>query len=163
MDTAGVDRAVLVPPPLEGYRNDLALEAAHLHPDRFAVMGLFDINAAGARSQIATWRHQPGMLGFRLNFKTGVPPDDWLWAEAEQARLQIMKVYIKELHLGERAAERHPELKLVIDHLGIPRRTKDDKAFAHLGQILALAKHPNIAVKASSLPGSSSDSYPYRR
>src|SRR2546427_9155279 len=39
MKEAGVDRAVLVPPSWEGDRNDLALEAARLYPDRFAVMG----------------------------------------------------------------------------------------------------------------------------
>ena len=36
---AGVARVVIVPPSWEGDRNDLALEAARLHPDRFAVMG----------------------------------------------------------------------------------------------------------------------------
>jgi L-fuconolactonase len=39
MDAAGVDRVVIVPPSWEGERNDLALEAARLHPDRFAIMG----------------------------------------------------------------------------------------------------------------------------
>ncbi|MEA3157885.1 MAG: hypothetical protein QOK44_5474 [Betaproteobacteria bacterium] len=34
MDAAGVTRAVLVPPSMEGDRNDLVLEAARLHPDR---------------------------------------------------------------------------------------------------------------------------------
>ena len=38
MDAAGVDRVVIVPPSWEGERNDLALEAARLHPDRFAIM-----------------------------------------------------------------------------------------------------------------------------
>src|SRR5215831_12951462 len=41
MKEAGVDRAVIVPPSWEGERNDVALEAARLHPDRFAVMGRF--------------------------------------------------------------------------------------------------------------------------
>ncbi len=39
MDAAGVDRVVIVPPSWEGDRNDLALQAARLHPSRFAVMG----------------------------------------------------------------------------------------------------------------------------
>jgi hypothetical protein len=38
-DLAGVRRAVLVPPSWEGDRNDVALEAAGVYPDRFAVMG----------------------------------------------------------------------------------------------------------------------------
>ena len=39
MDGAGVDRVILVPPSWEGNRNDTSLEAARLHPSRFAVMG----------------------------------------------------------------------------------------------------------------------------
>src|SRR5271165_2390659 len=63
MDLAGVDRAVLVPASAHMKRNDLGLEAAGLHPDRFAVMGNLDIKAHDARGKIATWRQQPGMLG----------------------------------------------------------------------------------------------------
>jgi predicted TIM-barrel fold metal-dependent hydrolase len=57
MDAAGVDRAVIVPPSWEGDRNDLALEACRLHPQRFAIMGRLDVDPAneaalrhGARS-----------------------------------------------------------------------------------------------------------------
>jgi L-fuconolactonase len=39
MDAAGVARVVIVPPSWEGDRNDLALPAARLYPERFAVMG----------------------------------------------------------------------------------------------------------------------------
>ena len=39
MDAAGVDRVIIVPPSWEGERNDLALEAAPLHPTRCAIMG----------------------------------------------------------------------------------------------------------------------------
>ena len=112
MDLAGVQRAVIVPPSWEGEHNDVALEAARLHPDRFAVMGRLDLNAPGARGQIATWRRQPGMLGLR--FTTKDPMKDWLWAEAEAAGVPIMMGSTK---LAARATERHPELKLVIDHL----------------------------------------------
>ena len=39
MEAADVDHAIIVSPSWEGARNDLAMEAALLHPDRFAVMG----------------------------------------------------------------------------------------------------------------------------
>src|SRR5215211_1278739 len=39
MDEARVDRAVLIPPSWEGDYNDLVLDAAQTHPDRFAAMG----------------------------------------------------------------------------------------------------------------------------
>src|SRR5712691_5631662 len=45
MDAAGVDRAIIVPPAVVGFNNATALEAAAKYPRRFAVMGLFDLNA----------------------------------------------------------------------------------------------------------------------
>ena len=93
MDQAGVDAAILVPPSLEGDRNDLALAAAQKYRDRFAVMGRIDLAKPDARAALATWREQPGMLGLRLTFHR---PDtraqltdgtaDWLWPAAEAAR-----------------------------------------------------------------------------
>ena len=38
----------------------------------------------------------------------------------------------------------------------------DDAAFANLGEMLALAKYPNVAVKLSGAPSYSSEPYPYR-
>ena len=62
MDAAGVDRAIIVPPLWEGDRNDLAMEVALLHPDRFAVMGRLAIEWSESRSLIDTWT-TPGLLG----------------------------------------------------------------------------------------------------
>ena len=50
-------------------------------------------------------------------------------------------------------AERHPKLRLIIDHLGLVRSTQDDAAFADLDELLALAALPNVAVKATGAPG----------
>jgi predicted TIM-barrel fold metal-dependent hydrolase len=58
-------------------------------------------------------------------------------------------------------AARHPGVKFVIDHLALIR-TKDAAAFADLPKLLALARHPNVAAKASALPCFSSEPYPYR-
>ena len=58
-------------------------------------------------------------------------------------------------------AARHPGVKFVIDHLALIR-TKDAPAFADLPKLLALARHPNVAAKASALPCFSSEAYPYR-
>ena len=62
-----------------------------------------------------------------------------------------------------RIAERHPGLKLHIDHHGRGGgggSGKDDAAFANLGEMLALAKLPNVAVKLSGAPSYSSEPYP---
>lgn len=170
MKGAGVDRVVIVPPSWEGERNDLALAAAQAHPDRFAVMGRLDPEAPASRGSIATWREQPGMLGLRFTFHRPLLRPlltegrvDWLWPEAEKAGVPIMTLaQHSDLHLLDRVAERHPGLKLTIDHLGLTKG-KDDEAFREFDKLLALARRPNIAVKASCLPHYATDTYPYRR
>lgn len=170
MAAAGVDRVVIVPPSWEGDRNDVALAAARAHPDRFAVMGRLDPEAPGARSTIASWRKQPGMLGLRFTFhRPLLPPTltegrvDWLWPEAAKAGVPIMMLVPHSLsHLVDGIAERHPGLMLVMDHLGL-NRGKDEEAFAEFDKFIALAKRPNIAVKASCLPFFTADQYPFRK
>jgi predicted TIM-barrel fold metal-dependent hydrolase len=61
--------------------------------------------------------------------------------------------------IGEVAA-RHPGLPLVIDHLAMAAG-KDAEAFAGLDEVLALARYPNVAVKASALPCYTGEPYPF--
>ena len=51
----------------------------------------------------------------------------------------------------------------MIDHLAIGTDLRDDAAFADLPALLALARHPNVAVKASALPCYSTEPYPFPR
>ncbi len=169
MDAAGVERAVIVPPSWEGDRNDLGLEAARKHPGRFAVMGRLDPEAAGARAALGTWR-EPGMLGLRFSFHTPLLRQpfldggfDWVWGEAERLGLPVMVLLHQEyLHHLEPIARAHPNLKLVIDHLGLVNGERDAQAFRNLDQLLALASLPNVAAKASALPCYSDEAYPWR-
>lgn len=170
MDAAGVDRVVIVPPSWEGDRNDVALAAARAHPDRFAVMGRLDPEAPGVRGLVATWRKQPGMLGLRFTFhRPGLREPltegriDWLWGEAEKHGIPIMVLVSHALvYLIDRIAERHPGLKLVMDHCALTGDKKGEEAFREFDKLLAIAKRPNVAVKASALPCWAPDAYPYR-
>ena len=170
MDAAGVDRAVLVPPTLDCNRNDLVLEAARRHPRRFAVMGRLDISLPGTPGRVAKWRDQPGMLGFRFSFRDagsaaqlreGVM--DSFWSAAEAAGTPIMLMLTPdEVHVADGVAQRHPGLRLVIDHLALHFGKKGEAAFADIDRVVALAKRPNVAVKASAMPAYAADAYPYR-
>ncbi|MCW5604597.1 MAG: amidohydrolase [Burkholderiales bacterium] len=169
MDAAGVDRMVIVPPAWEGDRNDLALAAARAHPDRFAVMGRLDPDAPESRGVVAGWRDQPGMLGFRFSMTAPALRPlltegrlDWLWLEAEKHGIPVMAlVKHADVPLIDRVAERHPGLKLVMDHCALTTG-KDDEAFREFDKLLAIAKRPNVAVKVSCLPLYTSDGYPFR-
>ena len=169
MDLAKVRRMVLVPPSWEGDRNDMALEAARSYPDRFAVMGRLALGDPASRALVADWRKQPGMLGMRFTFHNehyrhfltdGTA--DWLWPAAEKAGVPLMVLVPGALDHLDRIAGRHPGLKLVIDHVGISVRGKAPKVFEELPAVCALARHPNIAVKASGMPSLSAEPYPFR-
>jgi len=169
MDEAGVRRVVIVPPSWEGDRNDLALEAARLEPDRFAVMGRLPLEKPESRGLIEHWKRQPGMLGARFTFHTSEQRPwltdgtaDWLWSAAERAQVPLMIHVPGSLAKVDPIAARHPGLKLVIDHLGRFSNLRDAEAFADLPLLLALARRPNVAVKASALPCLSTAPYPYR-
>jgi len=169
MAAAGVDRAVIVPPSWEGDRNDLALAAAKAHPDRFAVMGRPPPGRPNPHA-LDDWRKQPGMLGIRVTTAGAgsralfaEDAGDWLWAAAERNAIPAMVSCPGLLPDLGRLAERHPGMRFVIDHLALARDGKDAAAFADIDDLLALARRPNIAAKASALPRYSSEAYPYPR
>jgi L-fuconolactonase len=170
MNEAGVDRVVVVPPSWEGDRNDLAIDAAIEHPDRFATMGRLDPQDPQSRGLIRTWREQPGMLGLRFTFH--IPQlvtliteghMDWVWGEAEKAGVPIYVLVPHPLvYLIDDVAQRYPALKLVMDHLSLNSKQKDAQAFSEFDKLLAIAKRPNVAAKVSALPCYSTDEYPYK-
>jgi predicted TIM-barrel fold metal-dependent hydrolase len=170
MDEAGVDAAIIHPPASwDPGSNELAVEAARQHPDRLAILGNFPLDRPESRALIDGWKSRPGMLGLRFTFlqphqKTW-PTDgtiDWLWPAAERAGIPVALLAAGFLPRVGEVAERHPRLKLIIDHLGRPSGTKDDAAWASLPDMLALARHPNVAIKATGAPSYSSEPYPYR-
>jgi hypothetical protein len=64
--------------------------------------------------------------------------------------------------VGE-VAQRHPNLKLILDHLGRPSGvTSPAERWANLPEVLALAKYPNVAMKATGAPSYSDQTYPFR-
>ena len=63
--------------------------------------------------------------------------------------------------IGDIAA-RHPDLKIIVDHMGFARETMDEEAHAGADRMLALAQYPNICVKVSALPCYSTQAYPFR-
>lgn len=170
MDASGVDAALLVTIAPYAPDNSYALEAAAAHPGRFAVVGRVDLAAADLESRIAGWR-AAGMVGVRLiigseaersTFRSG--GFDRLFAACARSRLPLC-VYppgvVPEL---APVAERHPELPLVIDHLGLaqpPLMQADPDPFQRLPELLALARFPNVSVKLTGLPTLSRLPFPF--
>jgi predicted TIM-barrel fold metal-dependent hydrolase len=169
MDEAGVNAAVIHPPGWDPNSNELAIEAARQHPNRLSILGNFPLDRPESHTLIDGWRSRPGMLGLRFTFnqphQRTWPTDgtiDWVWPAAERAGIPIALAAANFLPVVGQVAERHPGLRLIIDHLGRAGGTQDAAAFANLSVLLALAKYPNVAIKATGAPSYSSESYPFR-
>ncbi len=171
MDEGGIDAAIIHPPGWDPNSTAMAFQAVRDYPGRFAVMGSLPLEDPHSRDRIASWRAQPGMLGLRYTFLHEPARQwladgtlDWLWAAAEKADVPISMLATDSLVEIGGIAERHPGLRLTIDHLGGRgglTNLKDAAAMTHIPGLLALAKHPNIAVKATGAPGYSSEAYPF--
>lgn len=169
MDEAGVDGAILHPPYWDPHSNALAVEAAKAHPKRFAILGNFPLDKRESRALVPNWKQRPGMVGLRFYFS---PPNmrtwptdgtiDWLWPAAEKAQLPVALLAGDWLPLLGEIAARHPELKLIVDHMGAVRGAKGNAAFPKMKELTALARLPNVAVKLTGGPFYADDAYPFR-
>lgn len=168
MATAGVDRVVLVPPLWDPGLNAYSLALAQEEPTRFAVMGLLETDVIDPSERLRTWRDQPGMRGIRFLFNTNdrIAPLlegrlERVWPVAEETGLAVALLIPGALHVVDDIARRHTELKIIVDHLGVPRGGSGPSAFDHLPQLLALAAHPNVHVKAAGVGDYALDPYPF--
>jgi len=165
MDEGGVNAALIHPPASwDPHSNELAVEAARRHPDRLAILGNFPLDKPENRKLVDTWKQRPGMLGLRFALlaphqQTWLTDGtmDWLWPAAERAGLPVALIGADFVQAMGTIAERHPGLKLIVDHYGRP-----DAAWTNLPDVVALARFPNIALKATGAPSYSSEPYPYR-
>jgi len=169
MDEAGVDRAVIVPPSWTGDRNDYGLEAVKRFPDRFAVMGRISLKNPQSAALLPKWKEQPGMLGVRVTFGGAAGAwltdgtADWFWPEAEKADLPVMFLTDGQSARIGSAAERHPRLQLIVDHMGLSTAAiREGRLADAIDQTASLAKYPNVSVKLSAAANYSSEAYPFR-
>jgi predicted TIM-barrel fold metal-dependent hydrolase len=171
MDEGGVDAAVIHLVHWDPNCHQVALDAVERYPGRFAMLGELPPLDPQSKDRVANWLDQPGMLGLRYVLLNDPQRQwlhdgdiDWLWPAAEEAGVPIAVLATDSMDLIGGVAERHPALRLTIDHLGGRggmTTLKDHAAMTHMPDLLALAKHPNVAVKATGAPGYSGESYPF--
>lgn len=170
MDEAGVHAAIIHPPSWDPKSHELALAAVNDYPNRFAIMGTLPLNRAISEKEIPSWKNNV-VLGLRYTLleephRSWIADGslDWLWKIAEEEKIPISMLVTDSLVELQNIAERHPELRLTIDHLGGRggnTKLKDNDAMEHIPNLLKLAKYPNVAVKATGAPGYSGEAYPY--
>jgi L-fuconolactonase len=172
MDAAGVDGALLVSP-FTQYRYDAsyAIEVRRAHPRRLGLVKPVDPADPGAAETIAAWKATDGAVAIRLMLMDGVSKDpvdpgiDRVLATAALYKLPVNVLCWGRLEQVDVLAGRHPDTTLVVDHLGLPQRflpPPPAAPFAELPKVLALARHPNVALKISGACTLSYEKFPYR-
>jgi L-fuconolactonase len=157
MDVAGVDRALLVSPTWEGTRNDLVIDAAVRHPDRFGAIVRLPLDEPAPEALAELWQ-RPGVYGARAVFARQTEPflpdgtADWFWETAEALSIPVMVYAPRQLAAVRTVAERHPGLRLALCHAGIHWTDRGDQISSAIDEATTLADLPTVSVKISSLP-----------
>ena len=171
MDAVGVDGALLVSPfTMYRYNASYALEVYAAHPGRFGVIKPVDPTDPAVAETIAGWAATKGAVGIRLMMNRDVSADaadpgiNRVLAAAARHALPVNLLCWGRLEQAGRLADRHPETRLVIDHLGLQQPFEPPvpaAPFADLPKLLDLAAHDNIAVKITGACTLSHAPFPY--
>jgi len=178
MDSVGVDHAVLFP-----VRAEWGAFAAARVPDRFASVpmitagggfGGIPAEASDIEARVEAAHHTAGVVAMRIVRTTPTPdgeqvlvdPGTFDRAVAACARetLPIFMSTAGDLDTPGVLARRHPELRVVVDHVGLaqpPSYVAESPPFRSLPALLALASLPNVFVKWSAAPTLSAERFPF--
>ena len=172
MDEVGVNGAVLVSP-FSMYRYDAsyACEVFAKHPTRFRLVKPVDPTDPRVADTIADWAATKGTVGIRVFLRDTASTDpadpaiNRVLAEAGRHSLPVNLACTGRLEQAGQLAVRNPDTQLVIDHLGLQQPSEPPppaQPFAELPKVLALAAHPNIAIKISGACTLSHELFPYK-
>jgi L-fuconolactonase len=171
MEAVGVDAAIVYSNP------DFCEAAVSRHPGKLAsVYDFYDPAELGDPDAfMRDLRGRPGLLGIRL-----LPGIDYAeernlallteghWdpvlAAAQRHEVPVvffLPLFLRHIHP---IAGRFPDLRIVIDHCGMPAPPTApavDDLLETLPELLALAEYPHVAVKLTGLPVLQPGSYPF--
>jgi predicted TIM-barrel fold metal-dependent hydrolase len=172
MDAVRVDGALLVSPfTMYGFDASYAIQVHKAHPGRFGLIKPVDPTDPAVTETIADWAATPGTVGVRIMMNRGQSTDpadpglNRVLAAAARHSLPVNLMCTGRLEQAGQLAARNPDTSVVVDHLGLPQPhdpPAPPEPWAALPQLLALAAHPNIAVKISGACTLSHEPFPYR-
>lgn len=161
MDGAGVEKAVMLPvvAPFSPTNNEDCARWAREHPDRLAVLADVPLHEADAAARVARAREEYGAVGISCYSGSAAlrsllaPASEPLWAAFAATGL------VCNLHVGPpdypvlvALASRHPAVRFVANHLGVPGRCFEPDHPTY-GGLLAARSLDNLLVKASGFYG----------
>jgi predicted TIM-barrel fold metal-dependent hydrolase len=172
MDEVGVDGAVLVSPfSMYAYDPSYALEVYAKHPTKYRLVRPVDPSDPGVADAIADWAVKQGTVGIRIMMRDNVSTDpadpglNRVLAAAAKHAMAVNLLCWGRLEQAGQMAARNPDTRIVIDHLGLQQPFEPPApphGWAELPKVLALAAHPNVAIKISGACTLSHEKFPYR-
>ena len=168
LDAIGVDMALAV-------TDEAFIDLAHQrYPGRFPGVHTLWHTIPDLAAEVRRIRAKPSMVAgralvgnfmdatMRPEFEQGV--FDPLYATAEEVGLPIFNSTHGGCAKMAAIAERHPNLTLIIDHIGVaqhPVSPPETMSWGPFEDLLQLARYPNISVKLCGAPLLSKGNYPY--
>ena len=188
MAESGIENCVLVQSSAFGWDNTYMVECLERHagaaagqgtfpsaPDhspRFKAIGLVDPESPGNARDLVQWMAR-GLSGFRFHplYYDKEPRGAWwvdaresdaLWAAAEETGA-IMQFHMWPRHAPAlaRMIERHPEVRVIVDHIGKPDVT-EEPPYPSFEPVLRLAEYPNTYAKIGDYQIASKQAFPWR-
>ena len=166
MDVHGVDRTVLVQTSWSTWDNGYIADSVERFPSRFIGHGLIDPQDPNSAEQVRYWIKDRGLAGFRFH-PMYYPDEKILLTQQNEPMWQeiasldaVIQFHLRAEFADQVAviANRHPSLKLILDHMGYPQVNADEGEFQ---PIVDLARYDNMYLKLSDVAGRSSQDFPY--
>ena len=166
MDEHNVDWTVLVQTSWSTWNNGYIADSVERFPNRFIGHGLIDPQDPNNAEQVRYWIKERELAGFRLH--PMYYPDEKIlltrqnepmWEEIASLDA-VIQFHLRSEFADQVAviADRHPSLKLILDHMGYPQVDGDKAEFQ---PIVDLARYDNMYLKLSDVAGRSSQGFPY--
>jgi L-fuconolactonase len=152
------------------YDASYAVSVQKKHPDRFALVKPVDPDDPKVAEDIAEWKRTPGTVGIRLiMLKDGKhepddPGFDRILRAAVQYDFPVNVLFWGNIDAGTRLIDRHPDVRFIIDHMGIIQPTvppAPDQPWIELPKIIELAKRKNAVIKITGACTLSKRPYPF--
>jgi L-fuconolactonase len=134
------------------------LEQARMHERVLGVVGWTDLAAADAPRRVEALARRPGLVGLRPMLQD-LPDPDWILRPEVAPALTAMAAcglafdaLVKPVHLSRirRLVDRHPDLRVVIDH-GAKPDIASDRWQPWADEMAALARDTSVCCKLSGL------------
>jgi L-fuconolactonase len=169
MAAVGVDAALLHPTDVLWAR-----ELVHELPNNFVAIPTVWPALGDVRGQVLTAYNETGVMGVRV--APGYPRSgeglrdlgSGAWEPAfdacEKLDFPVFVFISGNLQLLRPVLDAHPQLRVVVDHLGMrqpPTDVRDEPPLRDLPHLLDLASYPNVYIKLCGLPSLSAEPFPF--